>query len=100
MTSQYDEHMKRWGGLESSFDGTVPPSRLAPVVLMRKDIEAYDGSRVFLKLSLGRSGLFHLEADRPVWKANAADMLAFFKEGLAAMEAMLKDADEPVEGLK
>ena len=93
MPSQYDLHMKRWGGLESSFDGTVPPSRVAPVTMMRKDIEAYDGSRVFLKLSLTRSGLFHLEADRLIWKANGQDMLAFFEEGAAKMRQMLEGGE-------
>ena len=93
MPSQYDEHMKRWGGLESSFDGTVPPSRVAPVTMMRKDIEAYDGSRVFLKLSLSRSGLFYLEADRMGWKASGQDMLAFFEEGAAKMRQMLEGGE-------
>ena len=93
MTSQYDEHMKRWGGLESSFDGTIPPSRLAPVVVMRKDIEAYDGSRVFLKLSLTRSGLFTMESTAQNWKANGQDMLAFFEEGAAKMRQMLEGGE-------
>lgn len=94
MTSRYETAMRQWSGLESSFDGTVPPSRYLPIVMMRKTIEAYDGSLVDVELRLHSDGLFRFEGTRPVWKANRRDMLAFFREGLEKMEAMLANADE------
>ena len=93
MTSRYDRTMRNWQGLDSSFDGTVPPSRRQPIVFYHKRLEGYDGSFADLELLMETSGQLVVRSSRDVFRAPVQSMREFFQEGLKAIDDLTHDPD-------